>query len=480
MKRILLIFVLLVSCSILFAQKVKVKKGIILVDKNKVAKIEKNDGIYKVSDLNDKVLFFAEATSTTIKGNKTNDLWLRFKGANGNVREIEQTKRIFSFSSEKIITKNLVVGPAAFFSASGINTSLLNDFFSKKDTPISDKIDSQYATIKDRHQKEDKIAEELKLYINKNAEVCLDKKIVGKILKKEEKNTSIASYLVVDLKDFPVAVAHFNTKPHLMTVLRGAKLKTFDKKEHTINEVYSSNAINEDKLANRIVKMLYANDYKIEEASDKYHSAANQKNKDAYNKALANSINIFDVEGYIIDKKGKKIEGIISIPYENIKAKMNPNSGISDMSNYGGFVNVKNAEGKIKSYKAKHGVIVFIGDRIFVGAHGVGDGNLGNSSGSELSLLGESQFFEVDYQTKAGYILHHPKSPQYYYIMLKGNDKAYYLGNKGFLKKKSKEKMEKLFNKALNCSSLKFSNYDTLSKKGMIKILDDYTSNCSK
>ncbi len=482
MRKIILMFVLLVSCSALFAQKVKVKKGIILVDKNKVAKIEKNKGIYKVSDLDGKVLFSAEAASKTIKGNPTNDLWLRFTGTNGNIREIERTNTSFTFSGEKIITRNLVVGPAAFLSASGIDTSLINDFFSKTDTSISDKIDSQYAAIKERHDKEDKIAEELKLKIDKNGNISLGKKIVGKIKRKEKENGSISFtyYTIVNLNSFIVASTKFPSDRNLTSILKGCKVKTYDKKEHIVNEKCSSDRVEEDKLANRIVKMLYANGYDLETASENYHSEKKKEYEEAYNKAVNNSVNIFDVEGYILDKKGEKIEGTISILYENIQAKMNPNSGMADLTNYGGIVNVKNSKGKVKSYKAKNGVVVFAGDQVFVGARGVGDGGLGNNSGTEVGLLGASQFFEVAYETNAGYILHHPKNPQYYYIMLKGNKKAYYLGEEGFLGKKPKEKIEKLFNEAVNCSALNFTDYDTLSKEGMIKILDDYTEKCSK
>ncbi len=483
MKKIILMFVLLVSCSVLFAQKVKVKKGIILVDKNEVAKIEKNKGgIYKVFDLDGKLLFSAEATSKTIKENPTNDFWLRFTGTNGNIREVERTNTDFTFSSEKIITRNLVTGPTAFLSTSGIDTSSINDFFSKTDTPISDKIDSQYAAIKERHDKEDKIAEELKLSINKDGNISLGEKIVGKIIRKEEEKNTIGftSYTIVDLNNFIVASTEFHSDSNLTSILKGCKVKTYDKKEHIVNEKCSSARIEEDKLVNRIVKMLYANGYNIEAASENYHSEKKKKYEDSYNKALSNSVNVFNVEGYILDKKGEKVEGTISIPYENIQAKMNPNSGMADLTNYGGIVNVKNSNGKVKDYKAKNGVIVFAGDQVFVGARGVGDGGLGNNSGTEVGLLGMAQFFEVAYETTAGYILHHPKNPQYYYIMLKGNKKAYYLGDEGFSGKKPKEKMEKLFNEAVNCSALNFTDYNTLSKEGMIKILNDYTQKCSK
>ncbi len=480
MKKLILISLIFIfSFPCLFAQKVKVKRGIIYVDKKEVAKIEKEKKIYKIFDLKGKELFSAESTSKTIAGNTVSKLWLRLTSINGNVREIDLTDKPFTFSSQKVITRNLVVGPSAFLSASGINASLINDFFSETDTSISNKIDNQYAAIKERHDKEDNIAEELKLKIDRGGNISLGKNIVGNIIKKENgENSGFTSYTIVDLDNFVVASANFNG--NLMSVLKGCKIKTYDKKEHIVNEVYSSGRIEEDKLANRIVKMLYANGYNIEEASANYQSEKKKQYKDAYNKALSSSVNIVDVEGYILDKKGRKIEGIISIPYENIKAKINPNSGMSDVSNYGGFVNVESSDGKMKSHKARNGVIVFVGDRVFVGAHGVGDGNLGNSSGSELGLLGEYQFFEVDYQTTAGYILHHPKNPEYYYIMLKGNKKAYYLGDKGFLRKKPKIKMEKLFNEAVNCSTLNFANYDTLSKEGMIKILNDYTEKCSK
>lgn len=64
-------------------------------------------------------------------------------------------------------------------------------------------------------------------------------------------------------------------------------------------------------------------------------------------------------------------------------------------------------------------------------------------------------------------------------MKLKKNEKAIYLGDKAsFFGTKSTDKIKKIFDKYVNCSSLDFSNYNTKSKESMIQIVDDYIKSC--
>ena len=61
---------------------------------------------------------------------------------------------------------------------------------------------------------------------------------------------------------------------------------------------------------------------------------------------------------------------------------------------------------------------------------------------------------------------------------LKKADKAVYLGTKATFGSKSAEKIQKILSKYVNCSSLDVTKYNTLTKEGMIQLVDDYTSSC--
>lgn len=479
-KKYVLVVLLSVS-TLLSAQEVNVKKDIVLVDGKEVAKISKENRTYKLYDLSGNYLFSAENIGRTVEGNPIdNMICIRLTGENGNVREIEPTNKAFTLSNEKMITRNLAVGTAAFFSSNGIDRNLINEFFSQTDTPISNRIDDQYRVINKAHKEEDELAQKVGLKILANGDIVEGKEKIGAISDKKVAG-GFFGYQVIDKKGNVIVKT-----PTLVpkSFLEGTQFTTFDGKTFVANAVRSGSSMDKDPLAERIVRKLYANGYTFKNTEEKiqqYEQETREAYNNKYKETEANSANLVEVQGYILDKKGSKIEGLLSIPYENIEKKMSSRlGGMEDLTNYGGFVIVKDEQGKTKSYKAKDGILVYAGDRVFVGAKGINDDALGNSSGSQLSILGESQFFEVDYENTAGYIVHHPKNPQYFYVKLKNSNEASYLGNKGTFSEKSESRLQKIFDSSIKCSALKFSDYDVNTKDGLIKIMNDFENQCMK
>lgn len=139
-----------------------------------------------------------------------------------------------------------------------------------------------------------------------------------------------------------------------------------------------------------------------------------------------------------------------------------------------------NVNGKDEFFKAKDGVKFCAGERCFLGTQGSEDSGTGNNSGSQLSVFGESQFFEIQSENNGNYVLNHVKNPQYYYLKLASQSKAVYLGEKGGFGKRKPEKTKKIFDEYVNCQSLDFSKYDTQTKEGIINVLNDYQTNCKK
>lgn len=176
-----------------------------------------------------------------------------------------------------------------------------------------------------------------------------------------------------------------------------------------------------------------------------------------------NSINIYDADGFVLDKKGNKHEGKITLRFEAVNESLSAlDRSLTDISSYGNSVEVKKKGEKTKYFKAKDGAIVEILGVKFLGAKGDEDGFFGHG-GSQLDVLsgGAAQFFQVLYEKEGNYVLAHIKYPQDYYLKLKKNEKAVYLGEKTTFGTKSPEKIKKIFNKYTQCNALDFSKYDT-------------------
>lgn len=485
-RNVFLTSTMIVTPFLMNAQEVNVKRGVITVDGTGVAKISKEKRVYKVSDLTGNFLFSVEGLNQTEAKNPVDKMFFRFIGANGNIQEVYPSNESFTFSMEKSITRNLVEGTTKFLTPQGIDHNLINQFFSNSDQSVSKNIDEKYEQIKKAHQEEDELAQNDKITIAGNGNILKGNERIGRIIEKEM-DGGFFSYTVVDLKGTVIAKTEVLT-PNRSELL-GYEFTTFDGQKFVANEkrLFAQGSfakMKDNKLTERIVKKLYKNGYTLGNMDEKIQAYQNQKQgeyNEAYKQLEANSLNLVEVKGYILTEKNAKIEGLISIPYENIEEKMKSNRGIEDLTNYGGILNLKDEAGKAKTYRAKDGILVVAGERKFIGARGTNDDATGNSSGSQLSILGESQFFEIDYENAAGYVVHHPKNPQYPYIKLKSDKEAFYLGSKGTFKEKSKDRLEKIFNSSLKCPQLNFVNYDVNTKEGLIKLLDDYASNnCKK
>lgn len=488
MKKIILAIGLALSLSV-SAQEIKIKKGDLTIDGKLVAKVEDKGRDYTFKDLNGNTLFYA-TISNTDPTKKDDKGWVIFKGTNGNVKEVAY-KNGFTLSLGKLLAENAMV--YGILNKDGGDQAGIAEFFAKEDKSFS-----EVRNKKNSEEKEDRARENaVNLTIDSQGKITDERgKYIGYITRANidgEKSSfgmdlisKFMEYRIYDPQNVLIAKLQAKNSAYKNNQF-GLVIETIDKKEIPIEDenTFYDKPLAYDDLANRMMKKLYARGYHFDEVVNNIkqgialqQQAAQEAYNQEYKKVESNSINLVDVDGYVTDKAGNKIAGLVSIPFENIEGKMKPNSGMSDVTNFGGFVRVKDASGKEKGYKAKDGYTVFAGDRTFIPAKGTNDDALGSDSGSQIAMLGQYQYFEKDYENAAGYIVHHVKTPKYFYIKLKNSDAASYLGEKGMFKKKSAEKMEKAFNETLKCSAMKFSDYDTNSKEGMIKVLDDYAAKC--
>ncbi len=470
--KLVLVATMFASISV-FSQEVKVKKGEIQIDGKSVAKIDKEKNNYTISDLSGKALFTATITSQTPLKNNVSKNWLQLTGSNGVVRELELIdKTSFSFGFEKPITENLTKSSDPLLPASGIDENKINSFFQTEDRSISTAEDIKIEKDKETNRSEDALAADNKILINSVGIISANNQKIGYIVRKVTGTDGIQkflSYTVLDINKIPVAQIDFSSYDKA-NIQSGLVLKTFDGKSFPIKLAnYTSERLEYDELAPRVVKKLYANGYTLgdmksmtEIAYQENAEANNQQNNDAESQAKANSKNIYNIPGYVIDKDGTKKNGEITITFESIAVKL----GVNDTKAYGDEATLHSSD-KTEFLKAKDGVKFCAGERCFLGVAGT-------------SSLGGSIFCEILAESNGSYVLKDLRYPEDYYLKLANQPKAVYLGEKGGFGKRKSEKIKKVFDEYVSCPSLDFSKYDTKTKEGLVQVLADYSVQCKK
>jgi hypothetical protein len=477
MKLKLLPIAMVAVSTFVYAQEVKVKKGEIQIDGKAVAKIDKEKNNYTISDLSGKALFTATITNETPLKNTISKYWLQLTGSNGVVKELELIdKTSFSFGFEKPITQNLTKSENPLLPASGIDENKINSFFQTEDRSISKVEDDRIEEYKEINRSEDALAAENKILISNVGIISANNEKIGYIVRKvtgKDMVQQFLTYTVLDINKIPIAQINFSSWDQA-NVKSGLVLQTFDGKSFPIKLVnYTSERLEYDQLAPRVVKKLYANGYTLgdmksmtEIANQENAEANNQQNNDAESRAKADSKNIYDTAGYIIDKDGNKKEGTITAEFESIDAKLGREKNVSSISGFTPSVSIM-VNGKKETYKAKDEVQFCAGERCFISVLGT-------------NMLGGRYFTEIMSEKEGNYVLRDINTPEDYFIKLANQPKAVYLGEKGGFGKRKPEKIKKAFDEYLSCPSLDFSKYDTNTKEGLVQVLTDYSAQCKK
>lgn len=484
MKKILsLAFILAFNFS--FSQELKVKKGEILLDKVPVAKVEKIDKKYHYKNLQGETMFYAVVTSETEAKNRTSEEWIEITSLDGRVKEVPVPKNLsFTLSQERYASDAVFKTEGELITTNGIDKEKVNAFFENAERTFSKKWDPIFEAEKLQIEKEEQLAQTDQIQV-RDGSIFKGKEKIGTIYLKEEvnasKTASVISYQIGDTNKKEVAFGKININMDKMEDF--TKISTFDKKEIEVFLRPTERA----NLAKRLVYRLYASGYPFGDMNPMFQAYLDQKNAEKMENIKAqvaldksNSINIYDADGFVLDKKGNKHEGKITLRFEAVNESLNAlDRNLTDISSYGNSVEVKKQGEKTKYFKAKDGAIVEVLGVKFLGAKGDEDGFFGHG-GSQLDVLsgGAAQFFQVLYEKDGNYVLAHIKYPQDYYLKLKKNEKAVYLGEKTTFGTKSPEKIKKIFDKYTQCSALDFSKYDTKSKESMIQIVEDYINSC--
>nr|WP_315033173.1 hypothetical protein [uncultured Chryseobacterium sp.] len=413
-----------------FSQEIKIKKGELLLDNKVVAIVSDRRGVFSFNDLNDKLQFTAQTRSPDQNENG----WVEFTGENGNIREANYADTGFTLNLGKLLVQNAMA--QGLITIEGINDTKVKEFFSITDRSVSQAREKTKTILKEQTNQEDAVAKDNGIVIDDYGQIWnKNKELVGFIRRVNTENTAISKsyeYSVYDNNKILIGkLACTNSDKYNNRA--GLKIYTYDNKaaEITVEDNDFQAPLSKDKMADRMVKKLYTNGYTLGDMRAAVEGLVNRNNQEAENNAKAQSKNIYDVPGYVIDKTGAKKVGNITIEFESIKAILGREKGIADLTRYGAVV-VLNSNGKNESFKAKDGIKFCAGEHCFIGVEGVG-------------MLGGRVFTEILSENNGSYVLLDIKNPQDYYLKLANQPKAVYLGEKGDLGRRKSEKIKKIF-----------------------------------
>ena len=456
------------------AQKVNIKKGEIQVDGTPVAKMEKVKGKefgsseYVFSDLNGTVLFNADLVKQTPKGNQLPESILLLTAPNGTVKEFDKSniKISLTLSTEKLMCDFVMNCGANLITPQGVDLQKVNDYFQTSDRSITTAFDNEVGGIVQKIREEDEQATKDRLIIDSNGSVWKDANKIGTVAMKKDDKSSEYKYVVMD-KDmnfiggtsipYPVDVhASRLQRP----VMKDYTIVTFDGQKLPIQAAFDATRASKiDDVANRLLKKLYYSGYKFDEMS------INDMKNIAIENVKANSKNVYDVQGYIIDKDGNKNEGLVTIEFQSLDDLTGKSGGsILDLTNYGGSAKLKLDENRSKTYNAKDRITVFAGNRKFVGLPG-------------SSVLDGAKLYEVISEKEGNLVLYSVNYDEYL-LKMANQDKTKQFSFQGMLGDKKLEKIKQEFDEYVNCPALIYSDYVTNTVEGLIKLVNDYVEKC--
>lgn len=364
---------LILSVSMV-AQKIKIKKGKLFIDKVETTYFNVVGSDYVYSDLETKKpILTATYKIQKISADVKKD-WLEITNADKTIKtEIPYEIVSFSLSVKKIVT-NLLIRKYHFFSKGKVNYQEIASFFKEKRPLISEEVKKM---LKKEAEKQDNLdliditVDRNRLAIFKGAAPYNVTK-VGKFEFRKAPNFIGTFYLkqassgfagingvdLLDKSSRKVAIATFGTFGKVNVKLPYAK-KEFSYTS-SIKRSYDSGKENQRKVIEELVKRVIYNGVELGNQIDRVNKAAVEVNRIKLAEAKRNSDNIYDEQGYIIDNKGKKWEGTLTIEFNEIKLPSQKSSGMHDMTEYGNKVGLvytnKKGKKRSKSFSSKRNI----------------------------------------------------------------------------------------------------------------------------
>ena len=255
--------ILLLLCSFLFmysyGQDVKIKDGVILLDKREIAKIVTEKFVYKISSLDNTYTITLVKKLVELPSPIT---WLEMRDEKLNISNELNFEKYSPFGIEKSVVKTLII--KGFLNSNGLNSIAINDFLTSEKNNFSEKYLGNQSKIED----ENKLAASYNLKIDDVGNVTKlgNDKLLCRIELILNKNKGVEKYIVTDVKNNLIATwLPTMTKYPGYNDFLNEEIITLDKKVFKINFDNSGNFIgykmSKDVTAKNIINKLAVNGY---------------------------------------------------------------------------------------------------------------------------------------------------------------------------------------------------------------------------
>lgn len=413
-----------------FAQKIKIKKGIISIDKNDVAKHEEQGSSTDIFYfLDGKEAFEVNFKSVTVSPTEVHQ-WLVMTSAEGVKTEIPYEVLTFSFNSKKILV-HLLMEKYKIFTPEKLDAEQLTKFFSEERESLSEQYLSAGMAAAEDASKRDEVLEQYKPFVKDDGSIIFGGSFGSKIMGYVHYFKGSKQYAIKDLDGIQVAITEQPQKTAETTVY--AKTYTdetfeYDRGSRTMLTPRFSRS-----FAQIFVDEVVSRNYSLGHDAKSHQARLHQEKVEV---AKENSVNLYAVKGYVITKNGDKINGDISAVFEPLDLNPQDNNAILKSLNvidkYGKYISItyQNDRGKTrtKEFKAKNDIefCVIIADtkHCFKGMQTKGNAMKKLMNASNLGF-NNAYFYKRIYEKNGHQLLVKPDDASIFVIKPKDQSKAF-------------------------------------------------------
>ncbi|WP_155845817.1 hypothetical protein [Chryseobacterium gregarium] len=484
MMRLLLLFCIMLP-GFALCQKIGIKKDKVLYNEEEVAVIKSSyRDHYEFYTLNNQKVFDLDLKGIALAG-KEFLYYLDMKAADGRTTQIPYEILITSFKPDRIIAHQLAV-KYNFFTKQGLNTEEINAFFDVQRENLTDKyLQAKAGSIAAESDRQSGLNNIRTLYnprIGPKGEILVNDGVYpAKIIGYSSVfncgfNSSSPCLEVRDLDGIRVATLYQSNRG-----IKNYIVTTFDNNEFTYPAIRTY-APSDYAFMNEFVTYLLAEGYTLgHQAYYKNQELQQAKVKDAVDR----SINLYDVPGYVVDRSGKRTEGLVTIWFEQLDTERTGQKLSAEGADlFGQRVTLKTGLPRgtgIKTYDADSGIHFCVpyngGEDCYYGLDVKGE--LMKKLQNYGALHGNNYYFYrlVAKENKI-MLLQDPVELQKYVIKTDIQPKGQMIDNR------SSEKLSlKLADYLKDCKavseSLKKDNLDLKNEENLINIISEY-SKCRK
>lgn len=310
MKYLSLIFILLfINVN---AQKVKVKKGNVLIDGQAVAKVSAVGSEYTFTSLNNDNKVITKSHRIKINDNLEKKWITIYNSDKSKSTELDMEYFSASMNAKKLVAEFLMK-KCNLITKNGVEN--LDTFLAKERPNLSDKYDKLvYAEVAKQNDNKKRFLE-FQIYTDEEKQQITSKReLIGSYKVIDNGGIRNNIYEIYDLDNNKVAIVTTGSRETIVMLPFTNEKFFFDRtfgsdvtqavNQLFLKDIFLGHQVKDDKIATQIAKKeMYKN-----------------KVKDKIQSLKDDSVNIYNKKGYVITKDGTKKEGYISVMFEDLYA----------------------------------------------------------------------------------------------------------------------------------------------------------------